>query len=146
MNNRLNEYRHLSLVISSHFLEILVSVLEIYLHVDVWQKPTQYCKAIILQLKINLKDLLVLQYSAISFWQLLQFSLLFSSVALRSVFSVKLFIFHLLCLIFGVFSGGLYILKKKKKTILKAFSLHILLLHFPSSLLLNFQLDTCWSI
>ena len=22
-------------------------------HVDVWQKPTQYCKAIILQLKIN---------------------------------------------------------------------------------------------
>ena len=23
------------------------------LHVDVWQKPTQYCKAIILQLKIN---------------------------------------------------------------------------------------------
>ena len=25
------------------------------IHVDVWQKPTQYCKAIILQLKINLK-------------------------------------------------------------------------------------------
>ena len=25
------------------------------MHVDVWQKPTQYCKAIILQLKINLK-------------------------------------------------------------------------------------------
>ena len=24
-------------------------------HVDVWQKPTQYCKAITLQLKINLK-------------------------------------------------------------------------------------------
>ena len=24
-------------------------------HVDVWQKPTQYCKAIILQLKINKK-------------------------------------------------------------------------------------------
>ena len=24
-------------------------------HVDVWQKPTQYCKALILQLKINLK-------------------------------------------------------------------------------------------
>ena len=24
-------------------------------HVNVWQKPTQYCKAIILQLKINLK-------------------------------------------------------------------------------------------
>lgn len=23
------------------------------IHVDVWQKPTQYCKAIILQLKIN---------------------------------------------------------------------------------------------
>ena len=22
-------------------------------HVDIWQKPTQYCKAIILQLKIN---------------------------------------------------------------------------------------------
>ena len=27
------------------------------IHVDVWQKPAQYCKAIILQLKINLKDL-----------------------------------------------------------------------------------------
>ena len=25
------------------------------IHVDVWQKPTQYYKAIILQLKINLK-------------------------------------------------------------------------------------------
>ena len=25
------------------------------MHVDVWQKPTQYCKAITLQLKINLK-------------------------------------------------------------------------------------------
>ena len=25
------------------------------IHVDVWQKPTQYCKAIILQLKINFK-------------------------------------------------------------------------------------------
>ena len=25
------------------------------IHVDVWQKPTQFCKAIILQLKINLK-------------------------------------------------------------------------------------------
>ena len=25
------------------------------IHADVWQKPTQYCKAIILQLKINLK-------------------------------------------------------------------------------------------
>ena len=24
------------------------------IHVDVWQKPAQYCKAIILQLKINL--------------------------------------------------------------------------------------------
>ena len=23
------------------------------IHIDVWQKPTQYCKAIILQLKIN---------------------------------------------------------------------------------------------
>ena len=23
------------------------------IHVDIWQKPTQYCKAIILQLKIN---------------------------------------------------------------------------------------------
>ena len=23
------------------------------IHVDVWQKPTQYCKAMILQLKIN---------------------------------------------------------------------------------------------
>ena len=25
------------------------------IHVGVWQKPTQYCKAIILQLKINFK-------------------------------------------------------------------------------------------
>ena len=25
------------------------------IHVDVWQKPMQYCKAIILQLKINIK-------------------------------------------------------------------------------------------
>jgi len=25
------------------------------IHVDVWQKPTQYCKAIILQLKIFFK-------------------------------------------------------------------------------------------
>ena len=24
------------------------------IHVDVWQKPTRYCKAIILQLKINI--------------------------------------------------------------------------------------------
>ena len=24
------------------------------IHVDVWQKPTQYCKAVILQLKIDL--------------------------------------------------------------------------------------------
>ena len=27
------------------------------IHVDIWQKPTQYCKAIILQLKINKKFL-----------------------------------------------------------------------------------------
>ena len=26
------------------------------IHVDVWQKPTEYCKEIILQLKINLKN------------------------------------------------------------------------------------------
>jgi len=25
-------------------------------HVDIWQKPTQYCKAIILQFKINGKN------------------------------------------------------------------------------------------
>ena len=29
------------------------------IHVDVWQKPTPYCKAIILQLKINFKNLKV---------------------------------------------------------------------------------------
>ena len=23
------------------------------IHIDVWQKPTQYCKALILQLKLN---------------------------------------------------------------------------------------------
>ena len=28
------------------------------IHVDVWQKPTQYCRAIILQLKIKLKKIL----------------------------------------------------------------------------------------
>ena len=27
------------------------------IHVDVWQKPTQHCKAIILQLKINVKKI-----------------------------------------------------------------------------------------
>ena len=27
------------------------------IHVDVWQKPTQHCKAIILQLKINVKNI-----------------------------------------------------------------------------------------
>ena len=26
------------------------------IHIDVWQKPTHYCKAIILQLKIKLKS------------------------------------------------------------------------------------------
>ena len=26
------------------------------IHVDIWQKPIQYCKAIILQFKINLKN------------------------------------------------------------------------------------------
>ena len=26
------------------------------IHVDAWQKPTQYCKAIVLQLKINKKE------------------------------------------------------------------------------------------
>ena len=29
------------------------------IHVDVWQKPTQYYKAIILQLKINVKSLVL---------------------------------------------------------------------------------------
>jgi len=27
------------------------------IHVDVWQKPTQYCKAVIPQLKINKKNI-----------------------------------------------------------------------------------------
>ena len=26
------------------------------MHIDVWQKPTQYLKAIVLQLKVNLKN------------------------------------------------------------------------------------------
>ena len=30
------------------------------IHAEVWQKPTQYCKAIILQLKIDLKKLVYL--------------------------------------------------------------------------------------
>ena len=32
------------------------------IHIDVWQKPTQYYKAIILQLKINLKNLIYMSY------------------------------------------------------------------------------------
>ena len=32
------------------------------IHVDVWQKPTQYCKAIILQLKIKKKELSTSEY------------------------------------------------------------------------------------
>ena len=31
------------------------------IYVNVWQKPTQYCKAIILQLKINLKNLMCIR-------------------------------------------------------------------------------------
>ena len=44
------------------------------IHVDVWQKPTQYCKAIILQLRINLKyisfskQLLLAYRDKILFW------------------------------------------------------------------------------
>ena len=34
------------------------------IHVDTLQKPTQYCKAIILQLKINLKKLCVKAFSS----------------------------------------------------------------------------------
>ena len=33
---------------------MLVVHKELICHVDIWQKSTQYCKAIILQLKINL--------------------------------------------------------------------------------------------
>ena len=43
-------------------LAIVKKSLLIYLwliHADVWQKPTQYCKAITLQLKINLKNELI---------------------------------------------------------------------------------------
>ena len=48
-------------IIQARVLEwgaIAFSTTYVYLwliHVDVWQKPTQYCKAIILQLKINFK-------------------------------------------------------------------------------------------
>ena len=31
------------------------------IYIDIWQKPTQYCKAIILQLKMNLKINLSIQ-------------------------------------------------------------------------------------
>ena len=31
------------------------------IHVDIWQKPTRYCKVIILQLKINLKNLMCIR-------------------------------------------------------------------------------------
>ena len=41
------------------------------IHVDVWQKSNQYCKAIILQLKMNnfFKLLIPLQLAAVSFAQ-----------------------------------------------------------------------------
>ena len=32
------------------------------IHADVWQKPTQHCKVIILQLKINFKNYALLEY------------------------------------------------------------------------------------
>ena len=35
------------------FMEEGIYVCLQLIHIDVWQKPTQYCKAIILQLKIN---------------------------------------------------------------------------------------------
>ena len=31
------------------------------IHIDVWQKPTQHCKAIIFQLKINFKKMTILK-------------------------------------------------------------------------------------
>jgi len=33
------------------------------IHVDVWQKPTKYCKAIILQLKINKKETILYAFT-----------------------------------------------------------------------------------
>ena len=38
------------------------------MHVDVWQKPVQYCKAIILQLKINSKKEDILLRSKTNFF------------------------------------------------------------------------------
>ena len=38
------------------------------IHVDVWQKPTQYCKAIILQLKINKLKKMFLRSSHMLVW------------------------------------------------------------------------------
>ena len=36
---------------------IYIYIYLLMIHVDVWQKPTPYCKAIILQLKLNFKNI-----------------------------------------------------------------------------------------
>ena len=43
------------------------------IHIDVWQKPTKYCKAIIIQLKINKKETILYAftietYNSILYW------------------------------------------------------------------------------
>ena len=104
MNNRLNEYRHLGLAISSHFLEILVSVLKIYLHVDVWQTNT-ILQSNYLPIKNKFKRFTCSLIGMLLFHSGSLCSFLFHPfIAFQSVFCVKLFIFHL-CLIFGAFSG-----------------------------------------
>ena len=48
----LNKYSYIYLLVVHRYWIIFI---------DVWQKPTQYCKAIILQLKINTRILLLLK-------------------------------------------------------------------------------------
>ena len=39
------------------------------IHIDVWQKPTQHCKAIIFQLKINFKKMTILKKKKAEHWR-----------------------------------------------------------------------------
>ena len=47
------------------------------IHVVVWQKPTQNCKAIILQLKINFKEILDIEFYQISLGALIDMTVVY---------------------------------------------------------------------
>ena len=74
------------------------------------------------------------RYAAISFWQLLQFSLS-SFHCITKCFLCEIIYFSLVLDIWCIFRG---LINSEKTKNLKLFSLHILLLHLLSSLLLNF--------